>query len=178
MKLYLIAGSSGTGKDELGKIMKEQLEKDNTRVTLLKITKPLYNLCKDHFGWNGDMNNKPRELLQTLGIEVIRKQLHKDDYLLNHLIEDIEILNLYFEVGIVTDIRLTEELEVLSDKFNTTTIKISRENYQSTLTEPQQSHLTENDYENYTNYDFEIVNTNIDKLTKDALVILGGSKNE
>ncbi len=178
MKLYLITGTSGSGKDELGYLLQEELNKLGKKSCLLKVTRPLYEICKNHFGWNGDMDNKPRDLLQTLGIEVIKEKLHKKDYLINNLIEEIEILDLYFDVGIVTDIRLVEEIETLNTKFDTTTILIERVNYLSQLTEKQQKHLTENDFLRYNKYNHKIENTSLDKLREASQVILGGSKNE
>ncbi len=178
MKLYLITGNSGSGKDELGHLLKEELTSQGKKTCLLKITRPLYELCKNHFGWNGDMDNKPRDLLQTLGIEVIKGKLHKKDYLLNSLIEEMEILDLYFDVGIITDIRLVEELEKLTSKFDATTILIKRVNNLSKLSVKQQKHLTENDFLRYNKYDYKIDNTTLDKLREESLVILGGSKDE
>ncbi len=72
--------------------------------------------AKNYFGWDGRDETKPRELLQQLGTEVIREKLHKDTFLINRAIEDIEILSLYFDVIIVTGIRRKEEIDSLKSK--------------------------------------------------------------
>ena len=59
----------------------------------------------DYFGWDGQEDTKPRELLQKLGTEVIRDELGMINFFPSRVAEDITILKKYFNVFIVDDIR-------------------------------------------------------------------------
>ena len=77
MKIFLLAGKAGSGKDLLGSYMKTKYDFKGDSTCILHITTPLYEYAKNYFSWNGDMREKPREFLQEMGIEVIRNTLHK-----------------------------------------------------------------------------------------------------
>lgn len=113
MKLYLICGKARSGKNTLANLLKENLEKYNKKVCLLKITSPLYLYAKEYFSWDGNEDNKPRSFLQYLGIDLIKNKLKMNDFLINRLKEDIKILSEFFDIGIITDGRLKEELDEL-----------------------------------------------------------------
>lgn len=169
MKLYLICGKSHHGKDELAKLLKNQIEQTGQKVTLLQITEPLYTLARNHFGWDGQAKTKPRRFLQTMGIEIIAQKLQKPNYLLDHLQETIEILDLFFDVGIITDGRLRREVEILQDRYpDLVTIHIVRPCYDSQLTEEEGHHITECDLDSYHNFTYEVVNTSLKELEKSA----------
>ena len=78
MKLYLIGGKADSGKNFFGDILKKKFEEEGKKVCMLRITAPLYNYAKEYFNWDGEEKTKPRELLQTLGIEVIREMCIRD----------------------------------------------------------------------------------------------------
>lgn len=171
-KLYLICGQAGSGKNTLSNLLKEELEKKNLKVCEIGITRTLKSYLKDFFGWDGNENNKPRTLLQELGTEVIRKELGMEDFHINHLIDDIKVLNKYFDVFIVSDIRLPHEIEVLNNVFNCINIKVIRDNYDNNLTETEKNHITETALLNYNNFDYEIENRNIKELKEKVIEIV------
>ena len=71
MKIFLLAGKAGCGKDLLGSYMKTKYDFKGDSACILHITTPLYEYAKNYFSWNGDMREKPREFLQEMGIEVM-----------------------------------------------------------------------------------------------------------
>ena len=169
MKIFLLAGKAGCGKDLLGRYMKTKYDFKGDSTCILHITTPLYEYAKNYFSWSGDMREKPREFLQEMGIEVIRNTLHKDTFLVDRLCEDIDILKHYFDVFIITNGRLVSEFNVLKESFpDIKIIYVIRENYDNQLTEKERNHITETDMENYTDYDYVIKNTNKEELFKEA----------
>lgn len=169
MKIFLLAGKAGCGKDLLGSYMKRKYDFKGDSACILHITTPLYEYAKNYFSWNGDMREKPREFLQEMGIEVIRNTLHKETFLIDRLCEDIDILKHYFDVFIITDGRLVSEFKLLKERYpNIKIIHVIRDNYDNKLTLKEKNHITETDMENYKDYDYVVNNTTKDKLFKEA----------
>lgn len=173
MKVYIIAGKAGVGKNTLAQYLKEELENFNYKPCIIQITEPLYSYARNYFNWNGDMNNKPRKFLQQIGIELINKKLGKKEFLLNRLYENIEILSNYFDTFIVPDIRLVNEVKNLKKKYDEViTIKVERNGYNNHLTKEENSHITETEIENYNDFDYILKNIDKNTLKKDAINIV------
>ncbi len=168
MKLFLICGKAESGKDYFGNLLKEEYERDGRKVCIIKITRPLYEYAKDYFGWDGDDTTKPRELLQNLGVEVIREKLGKKRFLLDRLTSDIEVLDSFFDVGIITDGRLIDEFDYLRKTYPELQIIRIHRNKDNKLTEEEKKHITETDLDNPYEYDYELENTTIAAMKKAA----------
>lgn len=174
MKIYLVCGKAQSGKNTASSMMKEYLINKNIRVCEIQITRTIKGYARDYFGWDGNEESKPRKLLQDLG-NTIRL---KDKYFhINRLCEDIDILKDHFDVFIVNDIRLPLEIETIKNRFdNVTSIGIEMENYVSPLSKEEASDITEHALEDYANYDYKIINKNIEDLRQDVVNILEGGK--
>lgn len=169
MKIYLLAGKAGSGKDLMGRYMKTQYDFAGHNACILHITTPLYEYARNYFSWNGNMAEKPREFLQEMGIEVIQKQLGKKYFLLDRLCEDVDILKNFFDVFIITDGRLLFEFEELKRRFpSIKIIHVIRDNYENELTEQEKQHVTETEMEDYTDYDYIVRNTSKERLYSEA----------
>lgn len=174
MKIYLLAGKAGSGKDLMGRYMKTQYDFAGHNACILHITTPLYEYAKNYFSWNGDMANKPREFLQEMGIEIIQKKLGKKYFLLDRLCEDIDILKNFFDVFIIADGRLLFEFEELKRRFpDIKIIHVIRENFDNKLSEEEKKHVTETEMEEYKDYDYIVRNTSKERLFSEADKIMG-----
>ena len=179
MKIYLLAGKAGSGKDLMGRYMKTQYDFAGHNACILHITTPLYEYARNYFSWNGNMAEKPREFLQEMGIEVIQKQLGKKYFLLDRLCEDVDILKNFFDVFIITDGRLLFEFEELKRRFpSIKIIHVIRDNYENELTEQEKQHVTETEMEDYTDYDYIVRNTSKERLYSEADKIMGVEKTQ
>ncbi len=173
MKIFLLAGKAGSGKDLLGRYMKNEYNFMGHNACILHITTPLYEYAKNYFSWNGNMTDKPREFLQEMGIEIIQKKLGKKDFLLRRLYEDIEILENFFDVFIITDGRLIYEFQELKKKYpEIKIIHVVRENYDNQLSDVEKGHVTENEVDRYREYDYIVRNTSKERLLKEAAKII------
>ena len=178
MKIYVIGGKAKCGKNTFGEYLKEQLKDYSYKPCIMHLTEPLYSYAKNYFSWNELEEEKPREFLQKMGIEIIQEKLGKKDFLLNRLFEDIEILSNFFDTFIITDARLVNEFESIKNHFDdVTTIKIERNNYNSMLTSEEENHRTEKEIDQVDNFDYIIENTSLDDLKRQALEIVRKEEN-
>lgn len=172
MKLYLICGKARAGKDTFAKLIKQEEEKDNNKVCILKLTAPLYSWAEDYFNYDKEKDEKPRELLQTLGYDILQFKLKKKDFLLDYLITTIEVLDNYYDVGLITDGRLVHEIEVLKEKYpNIKTILLTNKQ-DNKLTNKEKNHQTEIDLDDYKDFDYIVENKDMESLKLEALKIV------
>lgn len=161
IKIYILSGKAESGKSTVAKIMKDNLQ--NKKVITLAYASYLKMYAKEIIGWDGNENTKPRELLQQLGVELIKNNID-DKMLIRRIIEDINVYSYFYDVIIISDARFTEEIEDIKNIFNDVTV-IHIKGLDNNLTEEQKKHATEISLDNYNNYDYEIDNTNsIDEL--------------
>lgn len=172
MKLYLICGKARAGKDTFAKLIKQEEEKDNNKVCILKLTAPLYSWAEDYFNYDKEKDEKPRKLLQTLGYDILQLKLKKKDFLLDYLITTIEVLDNYYDVGLITDGRLVHEIEVLKEKYpNIKTILLTNKQ-DNKLTNKEKNHQTEIDLDDYKDFDYIVENKDMESLKLEALKIV------
>ena len=102
----------------------------------------------------------------------------KKTFLLDRLFEDIEILSNFFDTFIITDARLKEEFEAIKEKYDdVVAIKLERSNYDNNLSKEEKEHITENDLDNYTEFDYLVENSNLKDLKRVALEIVRNEEN-
>ena len=172
MKVILIAGKAGCGKDEVAKLIKSKL--DNTVITGLSKYIKLFAL--ELTDWDGSDNNKPREFLQTMGDKL---RASREDYLTKRIYEDIEI---YKREGIsnviISDVRLIDEIEYFKSKeeLEVITIRVNCDNSKRFLTNEEKKHITEIELDNYNEFDYIIDNKFNEELEIQINNILEGMK--
>ena len=173
MKIYIIGGKAQSGKNTLGEYLKEELKDYGYKPCVMHITEPLYSYAKNYFEWDGNKENKPREFLQKMGIEIIRDKMGKKDFLLNRLYEDINILESFFDVFIITDARLINEFVNIKKKYdNVVSIKLERENYNNKLSNEDAKHITETEIDEYKDFNYIIKNKSLHDLKNSVLEIV------
>ena len=173
MKVFLISGKARHGKDTTGNFLQEAYEQKGFKVCRSQLSKYLKFYVKDYFGWDGSEETKPRKLLQELGTDIIREKLKKERFFVNRTIEDIEILDNFFDVMIITDIRLPIEINAIKERFDDViAVNIQRINFESPLTAGEQKHKIENGMDDFKDYDYEIINDTLDGLKISALEIV------
>lgn len=179
MKLFVIGGKAKSGKNTFATLLREELKDYNYKPCVMHLTNPLYSYAQNYFEWNENCDEKPREFLQKMGIEIIKNKLGKKTFLLDRLSEDIEILSEFFDTFIIADARLKEEFNYLTTKYNDIiTIKLERDNYENNLTISEKEHITEKDLDNYDNFDYFVKNTSLADLKESARQIIKNEEGE
>ena len=64
--------------------------------------------------------------------------------------EDIKVYSYFYDVIVITDARLLDEILILKENYpNSISIRVVRNNYENNLTEEEKNHLTETDLVRY-----------------------------
>lgn len=167
-KIFIISGKAKSGKNEISKIIEKYYS--NKKTIIISFGHYVKDYAKRVSDWDGNEDTKPRELLQQLGIELVKNKINNKLFI-NRILEDIEIFSYFYDIIVVNDARLQNEIEILKEKYpNSTSIRIIRNNYDNKLTIDQKNHLTEVDLDNYNNFDY-VVN-NDERLKENIIEIL------
>lgn len=161
-RIIILAGKAQSGKNLSANIIKQYYEKKNKKTVIISYAKYLKEYAKDITNWNGRETTKPRELLQQLGVELIKNQID-ENMLINRIKEDIKVYEYFFDIIIISDARFKEEIENIKNK-NTVVIKI--EGNENKLTDEQKKHITETALDDYKEYDYIIENKSTKKELK------------
>ena len=171
--IFLIAGKARSGKSTVGNIISSEYESRDNRVIVTQITKYLKRYIEEITGSKIDEDNKPRELLQKISSDIIKKELGMTNFFIDRLIEDINIYSYFFDCIIITDVRFKEEIVVVKRSFkNVISIGVVRNNIDSDLTEEQKQDVTEVSLDDYNEYDYKIINDNEEELYAKVVSIL------
>ena len=165
-KIFLLSGKARSGKNEISKIIERYYS--NKKCITISFGYYIKDYAKRISDWDGSEETKPRELLQHLGIELVRNKIDKRLFI-DRILQDIEIFSYFYDIIIVSDARLLDEITILKEKYpNSVSIRVVRNNFENNLTEEQKNHLTETDLDQYTDFDYIVENDeNLeDKITK------------
>ena len=167
MKVYLLSGKAGSGKNYIANLLKKKL--NNSLVTSLSKYIKLYAF--ELSLWDGDDNNKPRKFLQETGDLLRAIDLN---FLTKRMLEDIKVYaKLGLENIIISDVRLLDEIKYLkSNLSDVTTIRINNIHSTRKLTDQEKKHITETNLDNYQDFDYIIDNN--DNLEEIIMNILEG----
>lgn len=163
IKIYVISGKAGTGKNVVASMIKDILK--DKKVINLAYASYLKMYAKNIIDWDGNEDNKPRDFLQQLGVELIKNQID-DKLLINRIVEDIKVYSYFYDVVTISDARFIDEIETIRNNFDDVKVihVIGKTN---NLTEEEKHHSTEVSLDNYNKYDYEIINDyNLDDLYK------------
>lgn len=167
-KIFLISGKARHGKDTISSMLKEIAENNNKKVIITQLSKYLKYYAKEIVGWDFNEETKPRQFLQDLGNKV-RIDMGKYDFFTDRMIEDIEIFNNYFDIIIISDVRLKNEINKIKSAYaNAISINVFRPNFDNGMTEEQKNHLTEIDLDDFKNHDYIVENTTLENLREKA----------
>ncbi len=167
-KIFLLSGKARSGKNEISKIIERYYS--NKKCITISFGYYIKDYAKRISDWDGSEETKPRELLQRLGIELVRNKIDKRLFI-DRILQDIEIFSYFYDIIVISDVRLLDEITILKENYpDSTSIRVVRNNYENNLTEEQKNHLTETDLDNFNDFDY-IVN-NDDNLELKIIEIL------
>lgn len=142
MRVICISGKARHGKDSTASILRDLLKENGGRVLVTHYADLLKFICKNYFNWDGNKDDKGRQMLQYVGTDVIRKQNP------TLWVDFVSMILKYFynnwDYVIIPDCRFPNEITTMQDKgFDTVHIRVIRDNFESPLTGEQQSHPSE-----------------------------------
>ncbi len=176
MKIFLVAGKAGSGKNEVAKLIKEYYIYKHEKAVITHFSKYLKNFAVELTDWDGNPNTKPRVFLQELGAKI--RKLDKD-FLINYMLDDLVLYEEYVDNVIISDVRLPLEIErIKEEKENVYSIYVVNQFELSPLTIEEQADITETALETYTEFDVIIANDKLDLLKEKVFKLLGDIDNE
>lgn len=173
-KLYVLAGKARNGKDTVADMLEKKYKENGKKVIKLS-----YGVYPKFYGklicdWDGNEETKPRTELQEISSEA---RSVNPGYMVRRMEEDINILQSYVDIMIISDSRMPEEVDMPKEIFKeAVTIKVERPNFESPLTLKEQQNIVETALDNYDKYDLTIINDGTLKELEDKVdnLINGG----
>ena len=142
IKIFAVSGKAQHGKDTFANILYEELTNKGHRVLLTHYADLLKFICKSLFNWNGEKDEKGRQILQYVGTDIVRKE--RPNYWVEFVIDMIDLFGENWEYVIIPDTRFPNEIDILKQKYDKVEhIRVVRPNFTSTLTEEQLKHPSE-----------------------------------
>lgn len=142
MKVILISGKAQNGKDTVAKFLHKTLVDDGNRVLITHYGDLLKYICRNYFGWDGQKDEKGRQMLQYVGTDVIRKQ--NPTLWVDFVAMILKYFHENWDYVIIPDCRFPNEVTTMAENgFDTVHLRVVRSNFESPLTEEQQKHPSE-----------------------------------
>lgn len=177
--IFIMCGKARSGKDTAASIIKEYFDVKGKRAVILAYATYIKEYAKKISDWDGCDETKPRMLLNTIGTDVVRKQID-DMFFVKRTVEDITVYQYFFDVAVISDARFPIEITTMKEKFkNVYAFHIERPNYDAGLSLSEKNHAVETSLNDFKSYDYEIVNDGtIDDLKGKIYSILEDVCNE
>lgn len=148
MKIILFSAKAQHGKDASASILKNIMEQDNKKVLITHYADLLKFICKNMMNWNGEKDDKGRNLLQRVGTDVIRKQ--NPDYWVSFISGFLKMFPDEFDFVLIPDCRFPNEIQrMIDDEFDVFTVRVNRIDFESSLTDEQKNHVSETALDGY-----------------------------
>lgn len=154
MKILMISGKSGSGKDQFALFLKEQLETQYIKVCIIHFGDLVKWFLTNQYDWDGKKDEAGRDLLQHFGTDVMRKKF--PTYWADVVSQFLSAAESDFDFALIPDWRFkNEEQSVRKYNKNVDTIRINRfdENgnlyINPALSEEQAAHASETELDDH-----------------------------
>lgn len=162
VKIILISGKARHGKDTTAGFLKTALESDGYSVLIAHYGDLVKYICKTFFDWDGNKDEAGRTLLQYVGTDIIRNR--DENYWVRFIGGVLNFFKNKWDYVLIPDCRFPNEIDYIKDMgFDTSHMRVIRDNFESPLTPEQQMHPSE---------------TALDKVMADYYIINNGTKEE
>ena len=160
MKVIMISGKSGSGKNALAAIFDKILNEKNNRVLTIAFGDLVKTFLKQYYGWNGEKDQTGRKMLQELGTDKMRAAF--PTYWADVVAKFIIATSNDWDYVLIPDWRFKNEFSIvyeLNSGINKIyRVRIERENYRNpNMTDEQYNHISETALDN-TDFDWIIDN--------------------
>ena len=174
MRVFVIAGKSGSGKGEVAKFINEYYIYKLQKNVVTSYSKYLKLFAQELTDWDGVSENKPRDFLQSFGTKI---RNYDKRFFTKRMIEDVAVYELDgVDNIIISDARMPDEIDEIRNNFDDVyAIYVENQFSPSKLTVEQQAHITETALEGYNDFDYVLSNdNNIEELKNKVFKYLEG----
>lgn len=176
MKIFLVAGKAGSGKQQIARMIKEFYLYQRKEAVITEYSKYLKSFAKEMIDWDGLEANKPRKFLQDLGY-YIRNDLNMPDFFTERMLEDLKVYERDFDVTVICDVRYPNEIKDIKRVYDdVTTIYLINQHTESKLSVEEQIHPSELALEGFADFDYTLINSDLNEVKSELFNILEGMK--
>jgi len=147
MRIIPISAKAQHGKDTLADLLKIELEKLNRKVAIFHYADYLKFVCQQYYEWDGKKNEQGRSILQKVGTDLARK--NNPNIWVNVAVEFFKAFSNSYDYILIPDTRFPNEIDVLKENFDVTSIRLVRKDFSSNLTPEQKIHPSETALDDY-----------------------------
>lgn len=173
MKVILISGKAGHGKDTLALMLQERLEAKREKVLRPHFADLVKYYAAQYLNWDGNKDAAGRQILQDVGNNSFRQM--DPDYWARITAECVRVMGDYFgfTYAIIADNRYPNEIDIVKEyNANVTTIRVERWKNDDrwvnpAMTEEQLQNEGEVALDNYI-FDYSVVNRCLAELKESA----------
>lgn len=153
VKVIILSGKAGSGKSFVANKLNEKLSNS----IVISYASYLKEYVKNISNWDGSEESKEevRTLLQQIGVELIKNKID-DKFLINRVLQDVEVYSYFFDYIIISDARFIDEIECIKNESNSFVINIIGKD--NNLTNEEKKHSTEVSLDDYDNFDYILDN--------------------
>lgn len=172
MKIFLLAGKSESGKQEVAKLIKEHYVYEYKKSAITSFGKYIKNFAVELTEWDGNSLTTDISALQEIGGNI---RSINPDFLVDNILKDMIVYEKYVDVVIVDDVMFPREIDKFKNSYDDVyAISVENQFKASNLSVNEQIDIAEIALEDYQDFDYTIVNTTLEDLRKDVFEILKG----
>lgn len=166
MKIILISGKAGHGKDTVGDYLTEKLDAQGKKVLVCHFGDAVKHVCTKFFGWDGRKTPEGRKLTQHVATDTTRAKY--PNFWADFIVKLLDVFYDEWDVVLIPDLRFTNEVTLMQNWFpDVTTLRVNRPGFvREEFNEDTLKHVSENQLDDY-NFDYVIDNNStLDDLYK------------
>ena len=171
MKIYMIAGKAGAGKNTTAIYIKEYYEQNGKKTVITEMSKYLKLYAEEIVGWDRKRETKPRTFLQSVG-DFVRKEAFTDTFFIDRILEDMKVYEKFADIVIIADVRYPMEIDAIKNNYDAIIIDVVNEFSEYDLKPNEKKHASENALNSYDKFDYIIHNKTFEQLKNDAINIV------
>ena len=176
MKVIQLSAKAQHGKDASATIIKEMLEAKKYKVLIAHYADLVKFIATTYFNWDGKKDEKGRSLLQRIGTEDVRTVY--PDYWVDFVKSVLSIYKNEWDYVLIPDCRFPNEANAFNsnDNIENIVIRITRLNFENSLTPEQRLHASETSLDDYlfdyyieSNSGLDALRTSLETFVEDLL---------
>lgn len=169
MKIICISGKAQHGKDFTANVLKEQLQNQGKTVCITHYADLLKHICANFFDWDGQKDEKGRQLLQYVGTDIVRAK--QPNFWVDYMVDVLKLFNNEWDYVIIPDCRFPNEIDSLKNAgFDVMSVRVNRPDYDNGLTEKALNHPSETSLDDYT-FDKYMINSGDDTYKNEICML-------
>ena len=154
MKVIMLSGKSGSGKDAVANVMENKFKELGYRTLIIHFADLVKYYAIQYYKWNGEKDEVGRNLLQAIGTGMMRN--YDPDYWAAIVAKFIDAAKNDFDITLIPDWRFINEYENVDDyNREVYTIRVNRYNQDGTsytnpnMSREQLAHVSETQLDNF-----------------------------